>query len=54
MRGHSEGQDPPEAGRLTSDDAGIVSPPDQQSLRDVQEVTSRGLRPLVRWPDLRW
>jgi hypothetical protein len=24
--GHSEGQDPPEAGRLTSDSAEIVSP----------------------------
>src|ERR1035438_1152404 len=27
LEGHSEGQDPPEAGRLTSDDAEIVSPP---------------------------
>ncbi len=36
LEGHSEGQDPSEAGRLTSDDAELVPP------RDVQEVTSCG------------
>jgi hypothetical protein len=38
--GHSEGQDPSETGRLTSDDAELCRHLDQKRFPDVQEVTS--------------